>query len=188
MNKANVTALRDLMMIVPPHKLWMAQWQSKLVLDDKGEIQFDTRYLDKEDLADPDTRYDYRLNDETAPNLCSSGELLAGCGTCACVAGWTATLPEFKAQGGRVGNQGGPEIDRNIDTLTLENAVAYWLDIPYEVASQMCYTNGSENSVEFYGVDTPEDISPDVVVAKLNEILKDNSLVYDNTRDTEKGW
>lgn len=89
------------------------------------------------------------------------------CGTACCFAGWLAVSPEFQSQGGETINSGCPRYERTNGTT----AIAKFLNISYELASVLCATDifGFQ---EFYAVDSIGDITPQMVIDKLNLILK----------------
>lgn len=97
-------------------------------------------------------------------------EELHECGTSACLAGWIAVSPEFQADGGSVGADGGPILGTYEDHY----AVARWLGIPNESDSlELC---GMFNARAVYGVDE-EEVTVDDVLRVLYR-LRDTGSVY----------
>jgi hypothetical protein len=107
--------------------------------------------------------------------LCETEEDLRSCGTAACLAGWIAVSPDWKADGGDRCWNGSPLIEANERTIDGVKAIAYWLDIPFSYASKLCATFYPS---KFYNVPT-DSITKEMVIEKLEGFLeKDNLFCY----------
>lgn len=101
-------------------------------------------------------------------------EEVHNCGTACCFAGWLAVSPEFHEVGGSVSTSGVPVLNN----LKQAEAIASYLEIPLELSELLTMTADSADeddgdvNTEFYGVDLYRDVTFDMVIEKLELILK----------------
>ena len=108
------------------------------------------------------------LDDDVKPPLTEAR--LRACGTAACFAGWVAVSPEFRTDGGVVGVTGAPRLGERIGAI----AIAKWLEIPKVTAGGLCcyaYSGSGGVLPEFYNVNNVADVTPQMVITKLNQLL-----------------
>ena len=93
---------------------------------------------------------------------------LLECGTVACFGGWVAVSPEFQRDGGTVDTDGAPIYKGQFDA----SAIAQWLGIPIETSRKICCIGTHYDvCIEYYNVKHKDDITPQMVIDKLRELL-----------------
>ena len=99
----------------------------------------------------------------------SAEEELHVCGFTACFGGWVAISPEFQKDGGDVMRGGCPRIMGEMG----EEAIAYWLDVRTELGGALCWVGRyrTYKGKQFYPTDNSDDITPQMVIDKLKELL-----------------
>lgn len=94
--------------------------------------------------------------------------LINKCGTACCFAGWLGVSPEFKEKGGFVyAKNATPSYEGSFGS----GAIANFLDVNLHTACLLTFTSGN-GSFSFYGVESVNDVTFDMVIEKLELILK----------------
>jgi hypothetical protein len=91
------------------------------------------------------------------------------CGTIACVGGWLAVSPEFKAVGGTVLDGGSPMLHDDAGYMAMKT----WLECTTEAAYRICGFTDFDAEAGFYGNigQASSDISLTQVITKLETLL-----------------
>tara|TARA_Y100001938_G_C8080980_1_gene429067 strand:- start:1863 stop:2312 length:450 start_codon:yes stop_codon:yes gene_type:complete len=105
-------------------------------------------------------------------------EALHTCGTAACLAGWIAVSPEWKAQGHGITSYGAPYLVLPNGEEALEAyAIAVWLDIPPSEATRLTAVIDASS---LYGKDTGIEAED---VLKVLYRLRDTGSIWGTSDD-----
>lgn len=107
--------------------------------------------------------------------VAESEEALHKCGYSACIMGYVAVSPEWKELGGKVRLSGVPEINE----LSDEYSIYFWFeaetDEEIKLIDDLCVLGGLDgitDSLKFYNVQDLEDITIEIAINKLTEIIE----------------
>lgn len=115
--------------------------------------------------------YQYHPLDNRPEGGACTEQQATECGTVCCFAGWVALSPHFHEIGG-LAARGGYPILPEFPSMSAPQVMAHYLGITTRHAELLTCTYFSTSAeMNFYGVEYIEEITPDHVIKKLQELL-----------------
>lgn len=115
-----------------------------------------------------DTNYDDDEEENANQGIAEDIDQAHKCGSACCMAGWVALSEDFQNAGGRPMPLSGAPV---IDGHTKHNAIARYFGIPSDHAALLTAYTESHKFEKLYGVGFHSEITVDMVIEKLQELL-----------------